>query len=209
MVFAAAVSVVAIWPGEKEPEYQGKKLNQWIGLMKPHPRFPGASYLDLRGRATVEGMNEAVRHMGTNAVPCLVRWIGYETPGWKRRVSQSCTNLPAFIANSRFGRWLHEDRKAYRADSAERILCSYGPEILPWVSELSRIEEDHKRPIASHRAWMVLAVIAARRYHGTNDPSTGFIVLYPQPGRVSREIDVPPGFEPLFGGAMPTNVGGR
>ena len=26
----AAVLIVALWPGEREPEYQGKKLSEWL-----------------------------------------------------------------------------------------------------------------------------------------------------------------------------------
>src|SRR4051812_12829515 len=56
-------AVVLLWPrGEREPEYQGKKLSEWIGD-EGNPR-----------------QADAVRHIGTNALPFLIGWIRYETP---------------------------------------------------------------------------------------------------------------------------------
>ncbi len=62
-----AVAVIAFWPGEKEPEYQGKKLSEWCEI-----------------RAMTDGTSDqsesakAIRHIGTNALPFLMRWIGYD-----------------------------------------------------------------------------------------------------------------------------------
>jgi len=103
---------------------------------------------------------------------------------------------------SRFGRWLIDDERMYRAQAAERALCNYGREILPWVKELSRIEADHKHPVASHRAWIVMAVIGGRLDKGTGSNSvshTGYIVLAPRPPKVSvpRGFGSLPGFDPV------------
>jgi hypothetical protein len=61
------IGVVAFWPGEREPEYNGKKLSEWLGeSMK------------------ADGDNaEAVRAIGTNALPYLVRWLDFERPQWQ------------------------------------------------------------------------------------------------------------------------------
>jgi hypothetical protein len=196
-IIVTAVLVMVLLSGEKEPEYQGKKLSEWTGLIKPFAGNTQISYLDLRGRSTEE-MEKAIRGMGTNALPCLVRWVGYEAPGWRRWMSQSCTNLPSFILKSRLGLWLREDRKTYRADAAQYALLSYGPEVLPWVKELSRIEEGQKRPVASRRAYLILAVIG-HRYHGTGDRVTSWMVPGSESPNSRRGIDSLPGFEPLFG----------
>jgi len=31
------VAAVAFWPGEREPEYQGKKLSEWVLLQRTSP----------------------------------------------------------------------------------------------------------------------------------------------------------------------------
>src|SRR3954453_8434930 len=53
-----AVLVVIVWPGEKEPEYQGKKLSYWIGRSRN---------VDTTKEATA-----AVQQIGTNALPYLL-----------------------------------------------------------------------------------------------------------------------------------------
>src|SRR5262245_367846 len=62
-VVVAAVMAAVLWPKEREPEYQGKKLSEWINV------------------GSREGP-EAVQAIGTNALPCLVRWISYHEPRW-------------------------------------------------------------------------------------------------------------------------------
>src|SRR5438045_3525167 len=58
-LIVAAIAAVAFWPGEKEPEYHGKKLSEWLALEREQPRESA----------------EAVRAIGTNAIPFLLRWI--------------------------------------------------------------------------------------------------------------------------------------
>ena len=56
-----AVVAVAFWPGEKEPEYQGKKLSEWLATQGN----------DDQGQAKTEAAEGlvAIRNIGTNAVP--------------------------------------------------------------------------------------------------------------------------------------------
>jgi hypothetical protein len=72
-VYALAVVLgIAFWPGEKEPEYQGKKLSEWLTVSTYDPR----------------DASEAVNVIGTNALPFLLKWADFEYPRWKRRIQQ-------------------------------------------------------------------------------------------------------------------------
>src|ERR1041385_2280437 len=64
-IFIGAIAIISLRPGEREPEYQGKKLSEWL-LAYHHP---WESVDPSSTRAA-----EAVRTIGTNAVPCLVKW---------------------------------------------------------------------------------------------------------------------------------------
>ncbi len=59
-----ALLAVTFWPGEKEPEYQGKKLSEWVEL---------ASNTQEEQKA-----QSAVRQIGTNALPWLLKWTKHE-----------------------------------------------------------------------------------------------------------------------------------
>ena len=65
MVFVVAVLAVVLWPGEREPEYQGRKLSEWLEI-----------YVD--GRVDPREAEAAVRHIGTNGIPWFIGWIRRE-----------------------------------------------------------------------------------------------------------------------------------
>src|SRR6266480_1197120 len=58
---------------EREPEYGGKRLSEWVQVLGAHAANGGDAHL----------ADEAIRHIGTNALPYLLKWLSYETPNWK------------------------------------------------------------------------------------------------------------------------------
>src|SRR3954469_118256 len=89
-VAVAAVVAVVFWPGPKEPEYQGKKLSEWVAMRTSHP-----------GEC-----EQAVKAIGTNAVPQLLTLVRYERPKWSTVMASSYLALPKLVV---------------RTDMAERI----------------------------------------------------------------------------------------
>jgi hypothetical protein len=67
VVVVLAGVLVAVFRRDREPEYGGKRLSEWVDGYAMQIRNAGS--------------NEAIRHIGTNAVPYLLKWIRYETPG--------------------------------------------------------------------------------------------------------------------------------
>ncbi len=80
-VLAALIAMLAS-PREREPEYDGRKLTQWLKLYLQSPN----RFTDSQQAA------EAVRHIGTNALPWLLKWTDYQPPGWRMSLA---TNAPA------------------------------------------------------------------------------------------------------------------
>jgi hypothetical protein len=129
-----SVLAVAFWAGEREPEYEGKKLSEWIS---PHIDY----YLPRTGSgkkppdfATLQKANQdavkAVRAIGTNGLPFLTKWACHETPPWKSNV---------LVLSARYCPWL--DRWTY---SEKGRLSPYaffgfsilGPEASPAIPQL-------------------------------------------------------------------------
>jgi hypothetical protein len=76
---------VLVWHGRREPGYQGKLLSEWLRAYRPiGTRTPGS-----------QQAADAVRHIGTNALPFLVRWIeDYQNPPpWERRLLRHAMKL--------------------------------------------------------------------------------------------------------------------
>src|SRR5256885_14250178 len=117
------ISVVAFWPGEREPEYKGKKLSEWL-------RLAG----DEKTRPQVEAAN-AIEHIGTNALPWLVQWVGYEPPLWHQQVAPLIDKIP------RLNRWRHQLEHAHqqRVNDSDWAFKILGPNAAPALPELARI----------------------------------------------------------------------
>jgi len=73
---ALAIGVLAVATHEREPEYGGKKLSEWVEIFLV--RWDSQAHLNEAAQAS-----EAIRAMGTNGVRCLTSWMGYEAPPWK------------------------------------------------------------------------------------------------------------------------------
>jgi len=101
-VLAAVILVFSLWPREREPKYNGVTLSKWL-----------ERYNDNKPQAA-----EAIRHIGTNALPFLLRWIQYETPGWRKTLEHLHTRLPSVLQKTRVAHWLLDDKAEYRADLA-------------------------------------------------------------------------------------------
>src|SRR6266478_5031865 len=88
----AAVVVSLAWPRQREPEYKGRKLSEWAFLVTgPFPYHDSAF-------PKMPEAEEAIRQIGTNALPWLLRWIRFdhpkpEPPAWKERLAALANKL--------------------------------------------------------------------------------------------------------------------
>jgi hypothetical protein len=75
------IGVFAFWPGEREPEYNGKKLSEWLRVV-----YGQSVSADSLKMAT--DSETAVRQIGTNALPFLLKWIQVDPklPAWREKL---------------------------------------------------------------------------------------------------------------------------
>src|SRR5215510_5412200 len=96
---ALLIAILAL-SRDKEPRYQGRSLSQWLRVYEKSPGplrvyetssgppiyFPDTRLLQggqLPDQA--EAVN-AVRQIGTNAIPWVIRWMRQERSPWKDKV---------------------------------------------------------------------------------------------------------------------------
>src|SRR6266481_1208433 len=108
---ASIVLASLVWPREREPEYGGVPLSKWLKGYEFHSMPPE---MPAPPPKTVS----AIRHIGTNALPFLVRWIQYDEPRWRYSVNRVASKLPPALLYGRAGRWLLADRAQDRAKRA-------------------------------------------------------------------------------------------
>ncbi|HWW01085.1 MAG TPA: HEAT repeat domain-containing protein [Candidatus Acidoferrum sp.] len=125
----AVLLAAALWPQEREPTYEGRKLSQWLRDYRANRNIAAAAM----ARAT-----NAVHHIGTNALPCAVKWINYAMPKWKYKLFRILPPLPPSVGGMRLAVLL-VGLGPFRVDQALASFEILGPEAAPAVPELARM----------------------------------------------------------------------
>lgn len=142
------IGVVAFWPGEREPEYNGKRLSEWVQPYTWNYDDVEDDNPVIERKRTVA--DEALQHMGTNALHWLVRWVAYERPAWKSRIGRIVWKIPAKPIRY----WYIRDDQL-RSDARD-TLVALGTNAVAVVPELARIVRTSRNADAQDAAMWVL-----------------------------------------------------
>jgi len=144
---------------EREPEYGGKKLSEWL-----QPTIVTSNSL---GERVVFWMPEdsmrAIPRMGTSTVPFLLKWIEYEPPAWKTRLLRT--------ANESL-HWNLEDKRQHRAQAARSafmILQERAGSAIPALAVLMKDTCKTNTAARAAQAWSAVD-LAVRRIDRLNAP---------------------------------------
>jgi hypothetical protein len=137
VLVVVGVLVVVFRHREREPEYGGKKLSEWVEQMASHIMAATDA-----GQAT-----EAIAHIGTNGVPYLVKWLSYEKPSWKGKLASRIAKTFKKNPDAWLLRW---DKAMGRAVGAEPALRSLGPEAEARIVQLLKDPDPRLRAAATN-----------------------------------------------------------
>lgn len=144
--FALVPAVLAAaWPREKEPEYQGKKLSEWLIAYQGYGRFNSEP-------------TNALHHIGTNALPFLIKWLPYELPKWRNRLTLAVAELPNSFPR-RFLATLVMGQGAIRASVTLAGFRYLGQEAAPAVPAITQLLGDWNSTQKTDRALMALMLV--------------------------------------------------
>jgi hypothetical protein len=73
--------------GEEEPLFRGLRLSEWITMYNVQPRGQEAA--------------AAIRQIGTNALPWLLKWLRYDAPHWRTTLVNRMDDLPRGVSGHR------------------------------------------------------------------------------------------------------------
>jgi HEAT repeats len=128
--------VVVLWPREREPAYRGKKLSEWLGPdMKPN----GDTL-------------EAVRAVGMNALPHLVRWLNYQRPSWQYKLMETGRKWSPRLWDKFYGR---SDRKAVLMNNAIWAFDCLGAQGSPAIPDLVWLMKNGSTNVAGTAAYVL------------------------------------------------------
>jgi hypothetical protein len=135
----AASAIIHFVTRPKEPSYQGKTLSEW------------AANAARTGRGIQNGDLEAVRHMGTNALPHLLAWMATADRSYRRAtlVYNLWQKLPVVVVNWPLTKKLYQTASGdnYRVLYAVEAFRVLGIDAAPAVPELIRRLENANAPI--------------------------------------------------------------
>jgi hypothetical protein len=162
----AVVIAVLVWPGEREPEYQGKKLSEWVRQLDDGEPWAGFISHSWRSNLSVEQIRaaEAIRHIGTNALPFLL-------PAATRKESQFDGLLIRIVSDREHERAARKRRLA-RAWDAALALYALGPEARPCIPRLKQAYYDYKNEGTARYAAVALAGIGPEGWQVLSDTIT-------------------------------------
>jgi len=112
---------------EREPEYGGKKLSEWV---VSRPWWLRTGPVD----ELTEPAQAAIRQIGSNAIPYLLRWMRYERPPWKTKLYSAVNPTLRRLHAA----WQLNDRpKQARAEGAAQALNALGSQAKRPIPELA------------------------------------------------------------------------
>jgi len=129
---------------QPEPEYDGRPLSFWVYVLC-WDGYRSGGYAD-----------ETIRHMGSNAIPYLVTWIGCETRPWKWKLAAAVNPIIGRFKPSWQVDWARDEVMAV---GAEKAMVALGQIAEPAVPELARLLNDPKATRSASRAARVLAAL--------------------------------------------------
>jgi hypothetical protein len=156
---AAVILVLLVWPREQEPQYNGVALSNWLSLSGSTNKADSLAAVD------------AIRHIGTNALPFLTRWIQYE-PGWKDSLGRKILTWPV-IGNRPAVQKVVWNMTKYRANNAVDGFKIPGSQANPALPELQRRADNPKAPYTSLLATECL-ILMTQRFPGLDLPPRSF-----------------------------------
>jgi hypothetical protein len=131
LLFAAVLALLLWWfwsASEREPTYEGRTLSQWLFLYTK----PGTS-------EEVEAVS-AVRSIGTNSLPFLVKWVAYPPPAWRQKLARKVTILPTWLMKPRAQQLeIMKGSKELWAAIAATAFRDLGEQAASAVPELSKL----------------------------------------------------------------------
>jgi hypothetical protein len=126
---SVGIGVIAFWPADKEPEFDGKKLSEWIEIYQRHESAGNRSRERVAGRA--------IQAIGSNALPHLLKWARYDEHPWQARIAFRLNRL-GYKNNP----W---EKRIRRASGAWEALQILGPDgVRPMMPDLARIALESK-----------------------------------------------------------------
>jgi len=134
-VLVLVALMVTVLRPDPEPSYGGRNLSKWLARLDETAKSD-----------TTREAQEAIRHIGTNALPFLLKWIQYKPLPWTKALNR--------ITGGLIGKYdlLSDHKNAIRAEQAMEAFRALGPGACAAIPQLLRLMNDPSRSWSAGRA---------------------------------------------------------
>jgi hypothetical protein len=156
LVVVAGCAAWLVLRSPREPSYKGKSLSEWLVALNTYDNtHPPAMLISNRTiyapSAERTQYQDAIRHMGTNAIPFLIQMLQAKDSGIKLAIAGRL-NTQHFIH-------LHITTAAERRVMAVRGFEALGPEAEPAVFKLARLFAKGDYPNRTDIGWSLSTIL--------------------------------------------------
>lgn len=117
--------LIALFTRSRQPAYGGKQLREWVTELGEETK-PGAP--------PDKEAEQAIRHIGSRAVPYLLRWIPSESSPWQRKLPGLAEQWLEELAPNSFAT---ERTRYYRGLGAAKAFGILGPQAIGAIDALN------------------------------------------------------------------------
>jgi len=122
---AVTALAVLIWPRKREPEYDGVPTSVWLEKTAPREDFA-----------------RAIKCIGTNGLPVLVRSVDFQMPYWRYWLRcKIAPKLPKAVVGNCPVQSLLGEKALHRANAAVLAFEILGRDALPALDDLRQIAD--------------------------------------------------------------------
>ena len=156
MIVAAAASallvlLVADSDRSPKPSYSGRKLSYWVErYVVPDQESGKIQYGEV---------DRAIRQIGTNGFPFLLKWVRYEPRPWKRKLCGAANSIIERVNPS--WHFSIRDQDEIRAEGSVWAFKALSAEADAVIGELTILLNDPKARVAASRAVEILCRVDA------------------------------------------------
>src|ERR1051325_2269151 len=134
LVLVVVFACIALLSGDKEPSCKGQTLSEWFAIYSAHFEQDNPE-----SKAKTEEAKGAIKEIGTNALPILLKRIQYEPSLARIRFLKVVDKLPSILWDNRLVLPLVKDSRSIAAENATGIFVMLGAECQPAVPELTSL----------------------------------------------------------------------
>jgi hypothetical protein len=161
----AVVGLASVRFRASEPRCRDIPLSEWLALLRSYELREVSKYILLDAAREVPGRDklgpqaaDAIRQIGTNALPSLIAWMNVRQSPWKLTLAATLRKLPSPVRPNKLPGWLDYAKDCDRASLAYTGFRALGPAAAPAIPDVAQIACDSRR-LGSGNAVHVLVQI--------------------------------------------------